>query len=42
MKMKIKLPRKNWCFNPATRIKGSANVYSRAKSKKDAWRQINE
>ncbi|MDC0316343.1 hypothetical protein OAM03_01260 [Verrucomicrobia bacterium] len=40
--MNIKLPTKNWHFNPTTRINGSVNIHSPAKSRRDAWRQINE
>jgi hypothetical protein len=34
MKLNIKLPRRTWRFNPATRVKESAKRYSRAHAKR--------
>jgi len=42
MKWNIKLPRRTWRFNPATRVKESAKRYFRAQTKRAARRQINE
>jgi hypothetical protein len=42
MKMNIKLPRRTWRFNPATRVKQSAKCYARARAKQTALRQIHE
>ncbi|MEC7812684.1 MAG: hypothetical protein VX598_07720 [Verrucomicrobiota bacterium] len=40
--MNIKLPRKTWPFNPATRVKQSAKRYARARANQAARRQIHE
>jgi hypothetical protein len=42
MKMNIKLPRRTWLFNPATRVTQSAKRYDRARAKLTARRQIHE
>jgi len=34
-KKKIALPRRRWQINPSTRVKASAKVYSREKSKQN-------
>jgi hypothetical protein len=41
-KKKIALPRRQWQINPSTRVKGSAKVYSRAKSKQNLQKPQNE
>ena len=42
MKMNIKLPRRTWQFNPATRVKQSVKRYARARAKQTVLRQIHE
>ncbi len=41
-KKKIALPRRQWQINPFTRVKASAKVYSRAKTKRDLQKPKNE
>jgi hypothetical protein len=41
-KKKIALPRRQWQINPSTRVKASAKVYSRAKTKQDLRKPKNE
>ena len=40
--MNIKLPRRTWRFNPATRVKQSVKHYTRARAKQSARRQTHE
>ncbi|HJN90699.1 MAG TPA: hypothetical protein QGG93_10235 [Verrucomicrobiota bacterium] len=42
MKTNIKLPRRTWRFNPATRVKQSAKRYARALANQAARREIHE
>jgi len=42
LKLNIKLPRRTWRFNPATRVKQSAKCCARARAKQAARRQIHE
>jgi hypothetical protein len=41
-KKKIALPRRQWQINPFTRVKSSAKIYSREKSKQDLQKPKNE
>jgi hypothetical protein len=41
-KKKIALPRRQWQINPSTRVKGSAKIYTRAKSKQHLRKPPNE
>jgi hypothetical protein len=42
MNMNIKLPRRTWQFNPATRVKQSVKRYAHTRAKLTARRQIHE
>ncbi|HJO09499.1 MAG TPA: hypothetical protein QGH16_06585 [Verrucomicrobiota bacterium] len=42
MKTNIKLPRRTWRFNPATRVKKSAKGYARAQPNQATRRKIHE
>ncbi len=41
-KKKIALPRRQWQINPFTRVKSSAKIYSRAKTKQALQKPKNE